>query len=85
MVRKKLQKKIKKTPTSLISDHNRDNHGTDNMPIYDVDEKINIAYSAITIDEKILMPVYDPISSLLINPNRQITLGEIAKKLEGNQ
>lgn len=82
------KEKKKSTHTSIISDQHQNSEIISNMPIYnlfyDEDKEMNVAFNDIISEEQISMPIYDPISSLLINPNKQLTMGEIAKKLEGN-
>ncbi|MDH7446210.1 hypothetical protein [Aquimarina sp. 2201CG14-23] len=81
----KVTKEKNKNNTILSSDQRSDPKNLYTMPVYNpnynLDNQIKFALINDT-KEKILMPIYDPFSSLLINPKRQLTYGEIAKKLK---
>ncbi|WP_299435457.1 hypothetical protein [uncultured Aquimarina sp.] len=56
-------------------------------PNYELDKQINLALIEDAKKEEVLIAATlntDPFSSLLINPEQQLSLGEIAKKLKGS-
>lgn len=72
--------------TSTISDQKNTPSYASNMqihnPHYELDQQIKQTLINDVKKRKVLMPVFNASSSILINPKRQLSLGEIAKKLK---
>jgi len=72
--------------TPIVSDpYNTITYPSD-IPIHhpndQLDQQIKHTLINDTKNEKVLMPIFNTSSMLLINPKRQLSLGEIAKKLK---